>query len=98
MQDDSQTESKGAAEAAGAVGRGLPEVRQAAAAAQWAVWRVHQLQRVSEVQVHQAGTAGCKVPEGWRRYRCAQDEARRCVLWLRELSEVRLCFESEARR
>jgi len=28
----------------------------------------------------------------------AQDEARRCVLWLRELSEVRLCFEPEAGR
>ena len=96
LQDDSQADAEGAAEAAGAVGGELPEVRQAAAAAQWAVWRVHQLQRVSEVQVHQAGAAGCEVPEGWRRHRRAQDEARRCVLWLRELSEVRLCFESEA--
>ncbi len=80
------------------LGRGVSEVRQAAVVAQWAVWRVHQLQRLSEVQVHQAGAAGCEVPEGRRRHCCAQDEARRCVLWLRELSEVRLCFESEADR
>src|SRR5205823_13055069 len=96
VQDDSEAESEGAAETADATGRGVSEVRQAAAAAQWAVWRVHQLQRISEVQVHQAGTARCEVPQGWRRYCRAEDQARRCVLWMRELSEVRFCFESEA--
>ena len=96
VQDDPQADAEGAAEAAGATRRGVPEVRQAAAAARRAVWRVHRMQRVSEVQVREAGVAGCAVPEGRRRHRGAEDEARRHVLWLRELSEVRLRLEPEA--
>ncbi len=43
-----------AAEASGTAGRNLPEVRHAAAAAQRAVWRVHRVLRLSEVQVREA--------------------------------------------
>ena len=51
---------------------------------------------LSEVQVREAGAAGRAVPEGRRRHCRAQDQARRHVLWLRELSEVRLCQQPEA--
>jgi DNA topoisomerase-1 len=51
---------------------------------------------LSEVQVCEAGAAGGAVPEGRRRHCGAQDAARRCFLWVRELSEVRLCQQPEA--
>ena len=54
----------------------VPEVRQAAAAARWAVWGVHRVLGISEVQVREAGAAGREVPEGWRRHCGAEDQAR----------------------
>ena len=61
-----------------------------------ALWRVRGVLGLSEVQVRQAGSAGREVPQGWRRPGRAQDEAGTDVLWLRELSEVRFCFEPAA--
>jgi DNA topoisomerase-1 len=94
--DHPQADAKGAAEAAGAARRGVPKVRQAAAAARWPVWRVHRLLGLSEVQVCEAGVAGSAVPEGRRGHRGAQDPARRYLLWLHQLSQVRLCQQPKA--
>ena len=96
LPDDPQTDAEGAAEAAGATGRGLSEMRQAVVATRRSVRGVYCVQRLSEVQVCEAGAAGCSVPEGRRGYRGAEDAARRRVLRLHQLSQVRLCQQPEA--
>ncbi len=54
LQDHAQADPETAAESASATGRKLPQVRLTAGAAQRPVWRIRLLQRLSEVQVHQA--------------------------------------------
>src|SRR5579875_1025487 len=96
MQDDPEAEPEGSVEAAGAAGGGVPEVRQAAAAAGGAVWRVHRVLGLPEVQVCEAGDPGRAVPEVRRRCCRAEEPARRCVLRMHAVSEVRLYEQPEA--
>ncbi len=74
-----------------------PEMRYAIGIANRAIWRVCQLQRLSEMQVHQAEPDRREMPDlrHWRHCR-AQGAAWKFLLRMHELSEVRFHVELEA--
>src|SRR5262249_46540257 len=72
-------------------GRTLPEMRTQHGSAPRALWRVHLVQRVPRVQVHQTEFYRREVPAVRRRRTFGEKGApsRQQILWVLELSQVR---------